>query len=241
MERDKVIKEITPFMKLDKYIENNYNYEVRTLYFDSPFGKSFFRKKNGVNTRVKFRIRYYPDFFYNRNVEYVFIELKKRLNESMSKIRINVPFKKALKIINNKTQEARDFYKNTTSQNKKILNEIWFNYNRFHLKPVSVICYKRQAYNTEFISKFRITFDTKVKVRNYNFNLHYGEGSYYIKSPHLCIMEIKFTNYIPEWAINIVKRNNLIREKISKFANGIEKVNVPYHLSMQKKIINIID
>ncbi len=241
IQRDKFIKEITLFMKHDKYINNNHNYEVRSIYFDSPFGKSYYNKKSGLNIRMKFRIRYYPDFFANRDREYVFIELKKRLNETLSKERIKVPFNTAFKIINNKTQDARDFYKNLSPQNKNILNEIWFNYNRFHLKPVNVICYERQAFNSEFISKFRITFDTNLRIRNYNFNLHYGGGSYYIKSPNVCIMEIKFNKFIPKWAINIIQRNNFVREKMSKFVSGIEKLDIKYQLSLQKKIFSVID
>ena len=241
MERDKIIKEITPFMTLDKHIKNTHSYEVRSLYFDSPFGKSYYKKKNGLNLRTKFRIRYYPDFYQNGEEEYVYIELKRRLYERLSKLRVKVPFNKALKIISNKTQEARDFYKSTTPQNKKILNEIWFNYNRFHLKLVSVICYKRQAFNADFISKFRVTFDTNIKVRDYNFDLHYGGGQHYIKSPNICIMEMKFSKYIPEWAIHIIQRNNIVREKMSKFVGGIEKLNVLYHLSLQRKIFSFID
>lgn len=241
MERDKIIKQITPFMDLDKNVKNNHSYEVRSLYFDSPFGKSYYKKKSGLNFRTKLRIRYYPDFSQKKEEDYVFVELKRRLYENLLKLRIKVLFDKAIKIINNKTQEAKDFYKITTPQNRKILNEIWYNYNRFHLKPVSVVCYKRQAFNAEFISKFRMTFDTDIKVRNYNFNLHDGGGSYYIKSPNVCIMEIKFNKYIPYWAINIVQTNNFVREKMSKYVSGIEKLNIPYHLSLQKKIFNIID
>ncbi len=106
IQRDKFINEITPFMKLDKYIKNNHSYEVRSLYFDSPFGKSYYNKKSGLNFRIK----------------------------------------------------------------------------------------------------SRITFDTNIKVKNYNFILYYGGGSYYIKSPNISIMEIKFNKYIPEWAINIAQR-----------------------------------
>ncbi|MFX1500042.1 MAG: VTC domain-containing protein [Promethearchaeota archaeon] len=239
--RDKIIKEITPYIELDKHIKNNHSYEVRSIYFDSPFGKSYYKKKNGINIRVKFRIRYYPNFFEDINKDYVYIELKKRINENLTKKRIKVPMNNAIKIINNKNQVARDFYKSLSPQNKKILNEIWFHYDRFHLKPVNVICYKRQAYNSKFMPKFRITFDTNVRVRNYNFNLHNGGGSYYIKLPNLCIMEIKFINFIPKWAFNIMQRNNIVRENMSKFISGVEKLDTQYQLTMQKKIFSIID
>ena len=84
-------------MELDPYVSNNHHYEVRSIYFDSPFKKAFFDKTNGIKTRVKLRIRYYPDF-QNGEKELVFIELKKKNNENVSKSRILVPFKDAFKI-----------------------------------------------------------------------------------------------------------------------------------------------
>ena len=54
-------------------------------------------------------------------------------------------------------------------------------------------------------------------------------------------MEIKFKRKIPKWAINIVQRNNFVREKMSKFASGIEKLDIKYQLSLQKKIFSVID
>ena len=72
-----VIRQIQPFMELDSHVINDHHYEVRSVYFDSPFKKSFFEKTNGIKTRIKLRIRYYPDF-QNGDEELVFIELKKK-------------------------------------------------------------------------------------------------------------------------------------------------------------------
>jgi len=53
-------------------------------------------------------------------------------------------------------------------------------------------------------------------------------------------MEIKFNKYIPKWAINILQRNNMVREKMSKFVSGVEKLDIKYLLSRQKKLFNVM-
>ncbi len=52
-ERDYLIKFIHPFVRPDPHIQNNYDYEVRSLYFDSNFQHSFLEKKDGIAIRHK--------------------------------------------------------------------------------------------------------------------------------------------------------------------------------------------
>ena len=220
--RDILIRQIQPFMELDSHVTNNRHYEIRSVYFDSPFKKSFLDKVNGIKIRIKLRIRYYPDF-QNGEKELVFIELKKKINENVSKNRVLAPFEDAFKIIDNHTPEAKSFYKNGSKEDQSNLEEIWYLYNRYHLQPICVVCYKRQPYMDKIQNRFRITFDTNLKVRNYNFDLHYGNGNRYIVPPNISIMEVKFNSFIPNWAINLLQRNNILQQKMSKFASGLER------------------
>jgi len=68
--------------------------------------------------------------------------------------------------------------------------------------------------------------DSNIQIRNYNYDLKVGGGSNYVVPRNIAVMEIKFNNFIPNWAIKIVQNNNCIQEKISKFANGLEKTRV---------------
>jgi hypothetical protein len=36
-------------------------------------------------------------------------------------------------------------------------------------------------------------------------------------------MEVKFNSFIPNWAVKILQRNNLLQQKMSKFASGLER------------------
>lgn len=212
-------------MRLDPHVLNNFNYEVRSLYFDSHFHHSFLEKKNGIAIRKKLRIRYYPSFSKD-NQKYAFIEIKKKFNKNVAKSRIHVPLDKALKILNSNVTEAKVFYENASTQDKSTLKEIWFLYKKYNLKPVCVVSYFRQPYMSRMEKTFRLTFDTNLKVRKYNLDLRFGGGSKNIVPPNICIMEVKFNNIVPNWAIKIIQKNDCVQYKISKFAAGLEKIKV---------------
>jgi len=225
IQRDVIIRHIQPFMNLDSHVINDSHYEVRSVYFDSPYRKAFLEKTNGIKTRIKLRIRYYPNF-QNGDEELVFIELKKKNNENVSKNRVLVPFESAFKVVDNSTREAKEFYKNASKEDRANLEEIWYLYNRYYLQPVCVVCYNRQPYMDKMENRYRMTFDTNIKVRYYNFDLHYGNGSKYVVPPNVCVMEVKFTSFIPNWAVKILQRNDMIQEKMSKFASGLERGHI---------------
>ena len=224
-ERDNILKYIRPFMKLDPHVQNKYDYEVRSLYFDSNFGHSFLEKVDGIAIRNKLRIRYYPDFSKN-NQKFVFIEIKKKIKENVAKSRIFVPLESALNILESNHEEAKQFYEEVSVQDKSTLKEIWFLYKKHNLKPKCIVSYKRQPFLSKVENSFRLTFDTNLRVRNYNLDLKIGGGSKYIVPRGICVMEAKFNNFIPNWAIKIIQKNNCVQFKISKFASGLEKMKV---------------
>lgn len=224
-ERDRILSYIRPFMKLDPHVRNNYNYEVRSLYFDSHFQHSFLEKRNGIAIRKKLRIRHYPN--YSRDSQqYAFIEIKKKINENVAKSRIFVPLNKAVSILDSYNNEAKNFYENASAQDKSTLDEIWFLYKKYNVKPVCVVSYHRQPYMSRVEKTFRLTFDTNLKVRKHNLDLRFGVGSRYIIPPNICIMEVKFNSIIPKWAIKIIQKNDCVQYKISKFAAGLEKTKI---------------
>lgn len=212
-------------MRLDPHVHNKYDYEVRSLYFDSNFQHSFLEKRDGIPIRHKLRIRYYPNFSKD-NQEFVFIEVKKKYKENVAKSRVYVPLEGAINILNDKTKEAKSFYETASTQDRNTLKEIWFLYKKYNLKPRCIVSYKRQPYLSRVEKTFRMTFDTNVKIRNYNLNLRYGGGSKFIVPPGICIMEVKFNNFIPKWAIKIIQKNDCVQYKISKFVNGLEKTRI---------------
>ena len=212
-------------MKLDSHVVNNFDYEVRSLYYDSQFRHSLLEKENGLRIRRKLRIRYYPDSNRN-NQKFAFIEIKKKNNDNIAKRRVFVPLEKAVNILDNNSIEARNFYYKASAQDKNTLKEIFFLYKKYNLKPACLILYNRQPFISKVEKTFRLTFDMNVMVRNYNFDLRFGGGSKLIVPRDICIMEVKFNNFIPNWAIRIIQKNDCVQYKISKFASGLKKTKV---------------
>ena len=209
-------------MRLDPHVKNNFGYEVRSLYFDSNFQHSFLEKKDGIAIRRKLRIRYYPDYTKDAG-EFAFIEIKKKVNDNVAKRRLLVPFERALDILDKNNEDTLKLYEQSSTQDKNTLKEIWYLYKRYNLKPACIVSYKRQPFLSKLETTFRLTFDTHVMVRNYNFDLHTGGGSKFVVPRGICIMEVKFNNYVPNWAMKILQKNNCLQYKISKFASGLEK------------------
>ncbi|MFW9781046.1 MAG: VTC domain-containing protein [Candidatus Heimdallarchaeota archaeon] len=224
-ERDRLLNLIRPFTKLDPNVINNHDYEVRSLYFDSNFRHTFLEKKEGIAIRHKLRLRYYPNFA-KRDNKFAFIEIKKKIKENVAKSRVYVMLENVLSILDINSSEAQVFYKEASDQDKQTLEEIWFLHKKYNLKPACVITYKRQPFLSKIDQTFRITFDTNVMVRNHNLDLRFGGGSKFIIPQGICIMEVKFNNYVPNWAIKIIQKNNCVQYKISKFANGLEKTRI---------------
>ncbi|WP_371804751.1 VTC domain-containing protein [Candidatus Lokiarchaeum ossiferum] len=225
-ERQKLVKYLKAFMKLDGHTQNCLDYEVRSLYFDSPQRKAYYEKTNGVEYRKKLRVRYYPNSI-NDEEKRMFIEIKRKVNENVSKARISVPAHQVFQIIDGNNTIAEDLYQRSSFQDRNTLEEIWYLKKRFNLKPVCAISYKRQALTGKVEKKFRVTFDTNLLVTKHNFDLlkfHQG-SSKSILPRDIVVMEVKFNNIIPKWAVKILEGNDCMQEKISKFASGLKEAN----------------
>lgn len=225
-ERDKLTQYIKSFMSLDSHSQKYGDYEVRSLYFDSISRRAYYQKLDGLQIRRKLRIRYYPNLNslsqkLDLQKESVFLEIKRKHSENVSKARIQVPYLRAMEIIKGESKFTQLFYQTLSPQDQQTLQEIWFLSQLHHLKPAVMVCYRRQAFQGNREKRFRITFDTDVRVRNMNFDLKVDHGTNHILPLHHSIMEVKFNEHIPNWAILILQNNNCWQEKISKFARGI--------------------
>ena len=131
-ERDNIINHIKPFMELDPHIKKGYKtYEVRSIYFDSPHKRAYFDKISGIKIRVKLRIRYYPDFQVDKK-ELVFIELKRKFNENVSKSRVLVPFEDAFDIIDHSNLKAQEYYEKISKEDREKLARFISTRRRFY-------------------------------------------------------------------------------------------------------------
>ncbi len=174
-------------LKRDPNGDENNEYHIRSLYFDTMYNDAVIDKLDGVKERDKFRIR-----IYNFSDRLIRLECKTKVNQLISKRSLAIPKLLAEQLIagdpagleRTRSGLLRDMYR------EMVLDR---------LRPVVLVDYVREAY-IHPAEEVRITFDK---------HLHTGLGSIDLFNPAVptvpvfdnddIIMEIKFNRVMPPY------------------------------------------
>ena len=126
-------------MNSDPYCGEKTQYEVRSVYYDSPLHTAWFDKMSGNQKREKLRIRYYPSSS-AENKKYCFIEIKRKNIENVSKSRLQVPLNISSKVINPSSKIAKEYFQTLNENDRKLLKEIAFPCNCLKSESPTVAC-----------------------------------------------------------------------------------------------------
>lgn len=210
-------KRLRPFVKLDKYAgENGGNdYKVRSIYFDTGTMDYYHQKSDGVKKRKKFRLRGYNDNFEDSTV---FLEIKRKNNEIVSKNRSPLKYQDIHKLFITGDSESLIIGNNGNSKAKTDADKFLYYLNTEYLIPVILIVYDREPYYSKFNSNLRITFDKNIRSKVCTsldglFTEHkekYAVNDYFV-------LEIKFNFGYPGWLDNIIREFELTRQAVSKY------------------------
>ncbi len=129
--------------------ENN-EYHIRSLYFDTVFNSAYFDKLDGVQDRNKYRIRIYN--FSDRNIK---LECKTKVGSLISKRSLSIPRDLAEQIIAGDTNELE-------STRSGLLSDVFREMTCNLLHPVVIVDYVREAY-LHPVEEVRITFDKQLR------------------------------------------------------------------------------
>jgi len=218
--------DILPHVNADPNMGENKEYIVRSIYYDSPAMDSYNEKIEGVKVRQKFRIRGYDS---EEESQELFLEIKNKYNNFISKSRIGFPYDKNLRSLVSNTRK----HENLPSEARKFL----YHYYHKTLKPVVLIVYNREAYFCKFNPALRLTFDKNLRNKLYpsyedlfSQNLkNYLNGFF--------IFEVKFYQSMPGWVVNIIQKYDLNKKALSKYTMGIDSNKLPkrYSMTMSKR------
>ncbi|MCK4817415.1 polyphosphate polymerase domain-containing protein [bacterium] len=215
--RNNIIEDITPFCYIDENTQENGEYSVHSLYYDSDNFKSYFEKINGEKYRRKIRIRQYP----GSSGDMCFIEIKGKNNNNVFKKRVFLSLRDAMQVLSRIDKDSVH-YSRLSEGDKKIVDEIWFMHKYRNLHKKSVVSYKRKAFKGKFGKRFRLTFDRDLRVRKTNLdNLRPHDGKL-IMNPNIVIMEVKFNEYVPTWMIKVLNKYDCTLNKVSKYCVSID-------------------
>lgn len=171
--------------------ENN-EYHIRSLYFDTRFNDALMDKLSGVKDRDKYRIR-----IYNFSDRLIRMECKTKVGQLISKRSIGIPKLLAEQLI---AGDPTGLERTRSGLLRDVYREMALN----GLHPVVIVDYVREAY-IHPAEEVRITFDKQ---------LHTGLRSIDIFNPYVptvspfdhneMILEVKFNRVLPPYIRDIL-------------------------------------
>ena len=199
----------------------DYRYTVRSLYYDSPALDFYWEKIDGIKVRRKLRIRTYNTL---TPESVAFLEIKRRYGSAVVKERAKYSFDQVVKLMSSPTHVWLTYEQ---SNNGSLVLGKWVdNIVRWRLEPAMLIAYEREAYVGRYKDEnnIRLTIDYNVRARvTESVENIFKEDNMTPITGNLCILELKFNNFMPKWMRGLAKELELSQRSISKYCLGIDE------------------
>ncbi len=218
-----ILKSLKPFIKRDKHAGKCGKYKNLSVYYDSDNYRFFTEKINGEKKRAKLRLRVYEPFGRKENSDMdktIFLEIKKRNDQTVFKERIALPFSFARGFIE-KPVFTKELLDKLSEKDMKALTEAIMLKELYHIKPKILIHYIREAFVCKYGMNLRITFDSCLRYRTNDLRLVTKLTDRYFLPPNLMVMELKYNTQLPIWIIDIFQKHSCILRTYSKYCNGL--------------------
>lgn len=181
------------------------DYMIRSLYFDDMYHSAMNEKEDGVEVRKKYRIR-----IYNCNDSFGKLECKHKFDNYIYKESVTLTKEEILKICTGDV----DFL---LYRDEQIAKEFYLDYRNKLLRPCVVVDYEREAY-VEEVGTVRITFDKHIRCCAPSIDLRdVMASSYEVQPSDVLVLEVKFTEVLPESIRQLLRVKNYTQQAYSKF------------------------
>lgn len=196
---------IKGIMLKDSHTDNSNKYVVRSLYLDNINNDCLKENIDGVDSRVKYRIRYY-------NNDLSFIQLEKKIKKRSLGIKesCQLSIEECKSIINGVVPMIRE---NDNEVKRKLLKEI----KDKGMMPKIIVTYTRTPYIYP-IGNIRITFDEDITSSKDIRNFLQGQ---YIQRPIMelgeLLLEVKWDELLPKHLKEIIALDDLTWTAFSKY------------------------
>lgn len=179
-------------LKPDKNSDENNEYFIRSLYFDTIFDTALNEKINGVRDREKYRIR-----IYNHNDDIVNMECKIKYNTYISKRSARINRDIAEQII---AGDTSGLFFSPVGLLRDVAKEMTLRL----LRPAVIVDYVREAY-VHPAEDVRITFDKHLRTGYLSKDIFNPDTpTLPVLSNDQIILEIKFNGMMPPYITNIL-------------------------------------
>ncbi len=190
----------------DEYSASDGEYGIRSLYFDDYSGTAYYENAMGINPREKYRIR-----IYNCSADVIMLERKIKVNGRISKDRTRIDAGILQAVISGQRDEIE------YEQENPLLNRFLQAYDTRYLRPKIIVDYVREAY-VSAIDDIRITFDKHISFSE-DFESFFEADMFLQPIMPLGkeLMEVKFTDYLPEQIHRSLDLGRLSQSTFSKY------------------------
>ena len=188
----------------DKNACGDGTYLINSIYFDNYGDKALREKMNGVQTREKWRIRWYND-----SLEKFKLEKKMKHNSLCMKFSAPIDRAQCEKIL------AGDIDWMMGSENN-LVREFYFKLRSQLLKPRVLVSYKREPY-VYAPGNVRVTFDSDIHTSVYDTNFLAPETYAPAVDDRSIILEVKYDEYLPSIISEIIQLGRVRQRAFSKY------------------------
>ncbi len=198
----------------------NLSYPVHSIYLDSPDLKLYRATVNGDKNRFKLRLRFYE----NRPDAPVFLEIKSRMNNCISKKRSRVRAEAVSGLLAGHLPEPAHLVSHDPKQ-LVALQCFCQAVNELQAQPRTHVAYLREAWISREDNSVRVTMDREVRTETDPVARLVPE----MTNPVLVfgdriVLELKFTGRFPDWFKELVRIFGLMQCGAAKYADGVTRL-----------------
>ena len=196
---------LTPVMQLDPNGNENNEYHIRSLYFDTINDRALEEKIAGVGNRKKYRIR-----IYNFSDKVIKLECKSKYGDLISKQSVSIPRDLAEQLIAGDPEGLQ-------RMRHPLLHDVYREMKTRLLRPAVIVDYVREAY-IHPAEDVRITFDKTLRTGLYSHDIFNPSiPTYPVFDDPVEILEVKFNEFLPTYIQAILSGVTAQRSAISKY------------------------
>ena len=196
---------LTPVMQLDPNGNENNEYHIRSLYFDTINDDALEEKIAGVGNRKKYRMR-----IYNFSDKVIKLECKSKYGDLISKQSVSIPRDLAEQLIAGDPDGLQ-------RMRHPLLHAVYREMRTRLLRPAVIVDYVREAY-IHPAQDVRITFDKQLRTGLYASDIFNPMlPTYPVFDDPVEILEVKFNEFLPTYIQSIISGVTAQRSAVSKY------------------------
>ena len=198
---------LTPVMQLDPNGNENNEYHIRSLYFDTINDDALNEKIAGVGNRKKYRIR-----IYNFSDRVIKLECKSKYGDLISKQSVTIPRELADQLIAGDPEGLQ-------RMRHPLLHDVYREMKLNLLRPAVIVDYIREAYIHQ-AQEVRITFDKTLRTGLFSSDMFNASiPTYPVFDNQVEILEVKYDEFLPSYIQSILSGVTAQRSAISKYTH----------------------